>query len=372
MTIIERRWPDGAQTGTAYRAFVAAPIAGDDTVLAAATLAECDRAARALGDIGSRTPVAWDPVGRLLLRAEGLASSDIEGIRVTPRRLLAASIAPVDDESARWVLDNIAAVETAYDDAYRELTSEILLGWHRILMGSSPLPERYVGRFRDVQGWIGGMDPTSAVFVPAPAEFVAGLVDDLVGFAGRRDLSPVAQAAILHAQFETIHPFADGNGRVGRALVGWCLRRRDVVSRAIPPLSPVIASDTDRYVYGLWAYRNGRLDEWVSWFADVCVAAAGSVAELTGRIATLLEIWRVSLADSRADDSARRLVEHLPDLPVLDVGRAMAAIGVSERSARGALTTLEGRGVLQPLPAAPDGPGRPRRRWIAGDLVDLL
>lgn len=369
MTTVQREWPPH---GKRFEAFVAPRIADIDARLDTDTLEACDRAALALSQIGAESPVAWDSVGRLLLRAEGLASSDIEGIRVTPRRLVHAMVADVDDQQALWVLDNIDAVEAAYTRADADLTPKELLRWHEILMRRSPLPPELVGRYRDVQGWIGGMDPSTAVFVPAPPEFVDELIEDLVVFANRRDLPPVAQAALLHAQFETIHPFADGNGRVGRALVGWCLRRRGVLARAVPPISPIIVRQTDRYIHGLWMYRDDQLDEWVSWFAEVCEKAAAEVEALTTAVAGVQRRWEQNLADLRADGTARRLIIELPGLPIVDVERTAATLRVSERSARSALRTLEERGVLELLDPVPEGPGRPRKLWVAGALIDLL
>lgn len=370
MTLVQRMWP--SETGRPFEAFVASLISETDFSISDSTLEACDKASEALSQIGAQPPVAWDPVGRLLLRAEGLASSDIEGIQVTPRRLLQAMVGNTHDEPVQWVLDNIDAVEAAYGDADKDLTTEMMLTWHNILMKNSPLPKEYVGTFRDAQGWIGGMDPLTAVFVPTPPEFIDNLMDDLVDFANRRDLPPVWQAAVLHAQFETIHPFADGNGRVGRALIGWCLRRRGVLSRSVPPLSPVIARQTDRYVHGLWLYRTVQIDPWVIWFADVCLTAAQNVVRLTEAVADLQSQWEDELSDLRSDGSARRLLATLPATPVIDVERAAATLNISHRSARSALNILEERGVLNSLPPVPKGPGRPRKLWVAGALVDLF
>lgn len=370
MTVVSGEWPP--EGGRRYEAFVAPRIADAEFEMARDTLVACDRAASALSQVGARPPVAWEPVGRLLLRTEGLASSDIEGIKVEPRRLLQAMVSDTDDTPARWVLDNIDAVETAYSEAGEDLTTAAMLRWHRILMQRSPLPDQCVGAFRDVQGWIGGMDPPTAVFVPAPPEFIGELMDDLVVFANRRDLPPIWQAAVLHAQFETIHPFADGNGRVGRALIGWCLRRRGVLVRAVPPISPVIAGQPDRYVHGLWTYRDGQTNLWVAWFADVCETSADNVGRLTRAIADLQERWEEGLSDLRSDGAARRLLAILPALTVLDVERASEAVQVSHRSARVALKTLEEREVLAPLEPTPAGPGRPKKLWVATELVDLL
>ena len=372
MTIVERRWPVGDHDGRRYQAFVAGPIADSRLVLSEASLALCDRATTALTRMGRQSPIAWESVGRLLLRSEGLASSDIEGIKVSPRRLLEAQLTTSDDPQATWVLDNIAAIEDAYRDADHDLTVVTLERWHRTLMERSPLPKEYVGRLRTVQGWIGGTSPPTAIFVPAPPEFIDELMDDLTGFANRRDISPLAQAAILHAQFETIHPFADGNGRLGRALIGWLLRRRGVVTEVLPPISPQLARHVDRYVYGLWAFREGRLDEWIVWFAEIALAAADRTAALAASVSRLVERWRSEFSGRRSDDTVRRLIETLPASLVVDVSRVAAGLQVSNPSARRALHELQAHGILEPLTPRAEGPGRPRQRWVAGSLVDLL
>ncbi|MGH9069415.1 MAG: Fic family protein [Acidimicrobiales bacterium] len=97
----------------------------------------------------------------------------------------------------------------------------VLCQWHRTLMTGSPTPERYVGTIRDQQGWIGGTSPFDAHLVTPPPDELPALLADLVDYANRSDVDPIAQAAVAHAQFEIIHPFADGNGRVGRLLVAW-------------------------------------------------------------------------------------------------------------------------------------------------------
>src|SRR6202023_1686779 len=103
------------------------------------------------------------------------------------------------------------------------------------------------GKVRDRQNWIGGASsgPRDAEFIPPPPELVPELLDDLSRFMARDDLPPVAQAAVAHAQFETIHPFADGNGRVGRCLISVVFRRRGLGQRLIPPVSLVLAARRD-------------------------------------------------------------------------------------------------------------------------------
>ncbi|MFQ5947975.1 MAG: Fic family protein [Acidimicrobiia bacterium] len=349
------------------------PIGGFDRPFALAVQERCEAAAAALSRLDQRLPVAWEPIARLLLRSEGTASSQIEGLRVPVRRLLEVQLdAAIDDDTARWVLGNIEAIEQAAADAVRPMSIDALLAWHSRLMQHSGLPEAYVGRFREEPGWIGGRTPLDAVFVPAPHEYVPGLMDDLVRFCNRSDLPSVVQAAIVHAQLETIHPFGDGNGRVGRALIGWVLRRRKVVDRIVAPISPIIARQRDAYLAGLHDYRHSGLEQWVGWFADVCVRAADRFDELATRAEDLVDSWVQRLADARADAAARRLLPHLPGTPVLDVRSAADVAAVSSRAVRDALALLVDRGVLSVTRRSPAGPGRPANLWVAHEVLELF
>lgn len=369
-----RAWqPSPDRPAKRYRAFVSEPIAKLARPLALPVQERCEAAARSLARLDHELPEAWEPVARLLLRAEGLASSQIEGLRVPVQRLLEAQLDPsAGDATARWVLGNIEIVEGAVRDSDQPLTAGLLLAWHARLMEHSGLPARHVGRWREEPSWIGGSTPLEAAFVPPPHEFVRELMDDLVRFANRTDLPAVAQAGIAHAQFELIHPFADGNGRVGRALIGWVLRRRGVIDRVVPPISPVLALGRGAYLAGLTDYREERVDRWLTWFAEACLAAAAGFDELTSRAAAFVELWETRLVGVRADAAARRLLLHLPATPVLDVRSAARLAGVSQRAIRAALAVLVERGILAVARRAPSGPGRPAQLWIAQEVLGLL
>jgi Fic family protein len=179
-------------------------------------------------------------LARRLLRAESVASSRIEGLVLSQRRLARAEAEEADarDETARSVLGNVVAMEhaVALGAGAKPLRLKDVLDIHRVLMLATTTP-RIAGELRERQNWIGGnaYNPGRADFVPPPPEHVKGLMNDLVAFMNRTDLPPVVQAAIAHAQFETIHPFADGNGRVGRALIHVVLRRRGLAPRSSRP-----------------------------------------------------------------------------------------------------------------------------------------
>jgi Fic family protein len=127
------------------------------------------------------------------------------------------------------------------------------------------------GRLRRRQNWIGrpGSTPVNADFVPPRDKQVRPLLKDLCAFIEREDVPILAQAAIAHAQFETIHPFGDGNGRVGRCLIHVVLRRRELAPRYVPPISLILAARVKQYVGGLILYREGQTNEWTRFFATV-------------------------------------------------------------------------------------------------------
>jgi Fic family protein len=208
---------------------------------------------------------------------------------------------------------------------------------------------RHDGLVRDRQSWIGrdGSTPATAEFVPPPPEHVDPLLDDLGAFATRDDLSPVLQAAIVHAQFETIHPFWDGNGRVGRALIHVVLRRRRAVVRFLPPVSLVLANNADTYVRGLTSYRYADENDWYAIFSDALrIAAEGSVG-FAERVRTLQEEWLELAGHPRRDSATARLIELLPSHPIVNLRTAMELTGASDQAVLRAFDRLQAAGVIR-------------------------
>lgn len=361
--------------GRSVGAWVPEPIAALAPDLAETTVRATERAAAAAEHSGELA-IGLEPAARLLLRAEGLASSFIEGLDASAEAVAVAELDAQAGGTAAWVADNLAVVEDALRDQ-RPLTDDHLLTWHRRLMRHSQLDPSMIGTWRDRQAWIGGGTPLTAAFVPPPASELARLMDDLIAFANRDDLDPITLAAITHAQFETIHPFADGNGRIGRVLIGRILGQQLALTIP-PPVSTQFARDIGGYLAGLTLWRQDQLDLWVSWFAGCVEQASRSAADTLGAVTHLRRAWQERVADLRADAAAGRLVTHLVDHPVLDVATAADLLGVSDEAARGALRTLEQRAILTRItPIAPTGTtanriGRPPARWTASELLALV
>jgi len=354
-----------------YQAFVPDPIAAVTPVVPFETAdlaADAEAAIRALNDRASVGGL--EAIGPLLLRSEAVASSRIEGYDVSSLNLARALVDPrAARGSARIVAANVSAMEEAIaigagDDP---ITLDHLLAIHQTLMGldAKALP----GELRHEQNWIGGRldNPSDARYVPPPEDLVPALMEDLVAFLGRDDLPAVAQAAIAHGQFETIHPFLDGNGRVGRCLVHVVLRRRGTAVRFVPPVSIVLAARPGAYVDGLVGFREGRLADWIGSFAAATRDAAAASLVLADQVAELQHEWTLRAGRPRSGSAASRLIALLPALPVLSAPIARAAIGVSQQQTLAALKALAHAGVLTQI-----SQGTYDRQYAATDLFDLL
>lgn len=363
--------------GRRARAFVPARLVERDLGLDQASVAAAARAAadvaHAAATLGSHD---FEALVRLLLRAEGVASSYIEGVTAPVVEVVLAEADPArSGEAAAWVAANLAAVSTALATASCTLWVDELCEWHRILMTGRPTPARYVGAVRDEQGWIGGHDPTDAHLVTPPPEYLPGLLDDLTVYANRTDIDPLAQAAVAHAQFEVIHPFADGNGRVGRILAAWVLTRR--LSLVVPPpLSVAIAGSVGGYTSGLTLFRLGDHNTWVRWFADA-VAGAGRFQEaLVTEVGRLEGAWRDRLATRhgravRSDAAAWKVLDLLPRRLVLSAPQVATEIGTTPKGARAALETLARAGVITRHTSRAGGRGRPAAVYVCDELLAL-
>jgi Fic family protein len=366
--------------GRRARAFVPARLAERDLSLDPRTVGAVARAQAAVEHSAEALPADYAALARLLLRAEGVASSFIEGVTAPVVDIV---LAEIDDRGvpsvAGWVAANLAAVAQAIDEAQTgPLTVEALCRWHRTLMTGSPTPAQHVGALRTEQGWIGGTSPLDAHLVTPPPDEVAALVDDLLAYVARDDIDPITQAAIAHAQFEVIHPFADGNGRVGRVLVAWALVRR-LALLAPPPVSARIAADVGGYAAGLVRFRLGDHGAWVRWFAEAVSGAGRAQQELVASVERLQREWRERLAAPRAgsrrvrsDAAAWRILDLLPSHLVLTAPMVAAELDLPLKTATGGLRDLVGARILvEHGTVQRSARGRPSRLYASHELLGL-
>ncbi len=279
-----------------------------------------------------------------------------------------------EDPLARSVLGNLDALRRALDLAHEPITVATIREIHHALLENTP-DAAIAGEVRESQNWIGGRhpNPRGAAFVPPPEHELERLLEDLCRFCERDDIPVLVQAAIAHVQFETIHPFADGNGRVGRALIQVILRRRGLTEGSadapaiVPPVSLVLATQSDPYIVGLTSFRSGHHSTWLAFFLQV-VHQANVIAEnLAGAISGLQENWRDRAGQPRKDSAAAALIAHLPAEPVIDLKAATKITGASSQATRLAVNRLENAGVLREL----TGKGR-LRRWESVGLFELV
>ena len=345
-----------------------------DIAEAEAALARLNAEASALGDT--------EALARLLLRAESVASSQIEGLQVGAGRLLRAEAArrlgeSTRDVTAEEVLNNIDAMLLAVAGAEQAqaVTLDRLLEIHRRLLAGTRLAE-HGGHLRSVQNWIGGsgFNPCSAAFVPPPPELVPELLDDLCAFSSDDSLPGVAQAAIAHAQFETIHPFVDGNGRTGRALIHVILRRRGLAPRVLAPVSLVLATWATDYIEALTAFRyvgsptsqaaRDGINRWVGLLSAACRRAVEDARAFEKRGRALEADWRGRLGRVRGGSAVDLLLHALPSAPLLTTKSASELIGRSGQAANQAIARLVEAGVLRQTNV-----GRRNRAFEAQEVV---
>jgi Fic family protein len=317
------------------------------------------------------------PLSRLLLRTESIASSKVEGVQVDARVLARSEVrndtGQKASSTALEILANIDAMQAAIENATEKEQIDLsqIVDIHRILMAASERPE-IAGRTRTQQNWIGGnnYNPCGADFVPPPPEEVNPLLEDLCAFCNSETLPPLAQAALAHAQFETIHPHEDGNGRTGRALVQVILKRRHVAPHFVPPISVVLAQNKERYIDGLTAYRAGDFEQWLEIFASAAASAAQLASRYLTQVRDLQDEWRGQLSERgtvRQDAAAWQLIEILPGHPVITVPVGVAKVNRTKPAVNGAINQLVAAGVLQPL-----SENKRNRAWEATGLLDLL
>ncbi len=376
---VEMIW-EGANYGRArdrrpgrFRAFVPDCIAEWDGVLSGPAADAVARATGSLAALDASSSIHdLEVVAGPLLRAEAVGSSFIEGLRSSQKKIALATFDPKGaSETALAVLGNIQAMERAIEIACagQGFTVDSLLDLHRVLL-TPTTDARLGGVVRREQNWVGGRGntPLNADFVPPPFDRVPALLNDLIAFISRSDLPAVAQAAVTHAQFETIHPFLDGNGRAGRCLIHVVLRRREAVRLFVPPVSIVLARNSRQYIGGLTDFRSGYTDQWVGTFADALVSSCEIATELSTTLDQLVAELTDRAGPMRKDAVGRKIIAGLPGQPIVSADSVAKRYSVSEVAARVALNHLEKTEVLQPVRVG----SQRNREWTCDALFKVM
>ncbi|MDR1151690.1 MAG: Fic family protein [Bifidobacteriaceae bacterium] len=354
----------------AYEASVPGPIAGLSTArlrpdgdLASASR-DAEVAIRLLDQSSGSALASIEP---FLARSEAIASSKIEREMTTVDQLARAQVGIKAPRSARSVFAAMTGLKKLVEHSMSgPITLSAILAAHRCLMEEDRFEASYAGRLRDMQNWIGGSDysPRGAAYVPPAPERVEALMADLVAFVNREDLDPVTQAALAHAQFESIHPFTDGNGRVGRSLINAVWRRRGLTTQVTVPVAAALAGRRETYFAALARFRDGEAEPLVVLLGDAAIAAAAEARESAATLSGLPGRWRES-ASPRAGSAADKLIDLLVANPVLDADRAARLVGASEAAGYRAIGTLVEAGVLRPITES-----KRNQAWAAGAVLD--
>lgn len=345
--------------GEEVRAFVPSPLPPADPVLdldaVAGLLRTAEDAVARLATAGSMVPdTEWFLYG--FVRKEAVLSSQIEGTQATLRDVAqfeATSEADRPDD-VEEVCNYVEALNRARDlianPTGLPLSTRLLCETHKVLMKGVRGSEKMPGEIRRSQNWIGGSRPGNASYVPPPPEEVPGAMADLDRWIHSDDPLPLLiKAGLAHAQFESIHPFLDGNGRIGRMLITLLVEHWGLLTQPLLYLSVAFKRRRPQYYTRLDAVRaDGDWEGWTRFFLE-CVTEA---ADDGFRVAT--ELYALVARDRRTVTSspgttvaAIQLIDRLPSSPVVTVPSVSELLGVTAPTARKAVEILEQAGVLR-------------------------
>jgi len=305
------------------------------------------------------------PFGSILLRSESVASSKIENLSATAQSIFLAELGDRSRRNANVIVANTAAMQAALRLA-DHIDADAILAMHEALLADSQ--PQWAGRWRDQQVWIGSSDysPHEAMFIPPYHTNVPAAIDDLIQFLRRDNLPPLAQAAIAHAQFETIHPFPDGNGRVGRALVHSILKTKGLTRNVTVPVSAGLLADLDAYFAALTEYQAGNHEPIVALTAVASFRAINNGRALVRELHQIRDDWRSKIT-ARKDASVWRLADLALRQPVLNSEIVQRELDIAPHNANTAIGLLEKTGALRKVSG-----NHHYRKWAAKDVLDAL
>ncbi len=335
------------------------PLEVDTTIAAEEAVVELGRFDGELGSIAA-------PFSAILLRSESAASSEIEQLTASAKSIALAELGYGAGRNSRLIVGNVRAMEAAIEIA-EDLDVPSIIAMQAEILGDDQ-PE-HTGGWRTEQVWIGGgfgNSPHSASFVPPHQDRVADLMNDLIEFARRTDLPALPQIAVAHAQFETIHPFPDGNGRTGRALAQAMLRRLGVIQNVTVPVSAGLLGDTRGYFDALTEYRTGNVEPIIQAFARASADAIVNGRQLVADLTSVRTHWELSTS-ARVGSAGRRLLDVLQRQPVIDANLAAGELDVDPRNAQNGIDRLVEDGILTQI-----GTGARNRTYEARDVLTAL
>lgn len=352
----ERRWVPSASAGWGaraedavygmpYRSAIVPHIADLTPSPSPEVTGKAEEAERELTRFDAELGARVSGFAPVLLRSEASSSSQIENLTASARAVFSAELGAKGSRNAGDVAANAAAMRAALDVA-GDPSQESIRKMHAVLMEKQP--RHTPGQWRKEPVWIGtrSASPVGAQFVGPDHEDVPGLMEDLEKFARQERISALVAVAVAHAQFETIHPFTDGNGRAGRALAQSMLRYRGVTRNVAVPVSAGLLADVEGYHAALTSYREGEVDPIIDAFADASLRAVNNARQLVREIEEVRAGWEQRLS-VRRNSNAWRLLDILARRPVLNSAAAAEELGVKQPNVYPPLKALVEAGIVK-------------------------
>ncbi|CAN5642327.1 Fic family protein [soil metagenome] len=348
-----------------YHPAVPADIADLDLDLPRSVLAEADSASREIARFDAELGGEIGPFAAVLLRSESAVSSQIENLTASARAVAEAELpGGKAKRNAEMIVANTAAMQAAVALS-DNVDAGAILAMHRALMANEP--RHTPGEFRTEPVWIGGgSTPIGATFVGPRYQVVPGAIGDLIAFAQRADVPALPQIAVGHAQFETIHPFTDGNGRTGRALVQALLRNKGLTRQVTVPVSAGLLADTSGYFAALTSYRDGDAAPIVERFSQAAILAITNGRHLVADLRDIREAWNGVLT-ARADSAVWKVADLLTRRPVVNAVLLAQELGIKSSNAHRYLNPLTEAGILIETSSGPRN-----RVWRSSEILSAL
>lgn len=349
-----------------YQAAIPAEIAALEVGLPSAVLADAEEAGQEIVRFDTELGSEIAPFASVLLRTESAASSKIENLTASARAIAEAeTLGNAKRRNASMIVANTRATRAAIDLA-DQISGDAILAMHEALMHDSE--PAIAGKWRTGQVWIGGgnFGPRGADFIAPQQDRVPGAIDDLIRFAKRSDIAVLAHIAIAHAQFETIHPFPDGNGRTGRALIQSMLRNKRLTRQVTVPVSAGLLSDTGSYFQALTAYRDGDPAPIVQRLSEASMLAVVNGRQLVGDLQTIRSQWESKIT-ARRGSAVHRVADLLIKRPVINAQLVSDRLNIAINNVYRYLDPLvESKIIVEFTDRARN------RAWRAPDVLDAL
>lgn len=283
----------------------------------------------------------------VLLRSESSASSQIENLTSSVRNVALAELSDKAPKNAKIISGNLAAMREALGiDVDKKITMRTILKVHQKLI--EPTKESFGGEIRNEPVWVGGTpySPHDAIFVPPHQDKIMDHIDDLLEFLERSDVNVIVKTAVFHAQFETIHPFIDGNGRTGRALLHKILRDENILLTVTLPISAGLLHDIDGYMSAIKSYQDGDYLPIVEEILDALELAIVIGELVTDDLEAVVSAWEERITEKKTA-SIWTATNLLVEQPVVDADFFSDKLGITPRASRNLLNRLSEYGILR-------------------------